>query len=185
MSSTNACGSSKRVPGSRPATRRNSLSPWTRPSIHRAQTSWPPRLPPISTLATPVLFRLRRGYWHALRSHVPLRLRVEERRFYVEGANFRPKEREPRAAVSPRRAAGRHADDACGRVTASLDGGLDWTSALCPQGQSCLIGDWAILELVHGCTGDIHTCPDLPPVGSRRPDRPRSPDASLVGREPR
>lgn len=90
-----------------------------------------------------------------------------------------------RAAVSPRRAAGRHADDACGRVTASLDGGLDWTSALCPQGQSCLIGDWAILELVHGCTGDIHTCPDLPPVGSRRPDRPRSPDASLVGREPR
>ena len=51
-SSTNACGSSKRVPGSRPATRRNSLSPWTRPSIHRAQTSCPPRLPPISTLAT-------------------------------------------------------------------------------------------------------------------------------------
>jgi hypothetical protein len=36
MSSTNACGSSKRVPGSRPATLRNSLSPCTRPSIHLA-----------------------------------------------------------------------------------------------------------------------------------------------------
>jgi hypothetical protein len=54
MSSTNACGSSKRVPGSRPAALRNSLSPCTRPSIHLAHTSWPCRLPPISTLATPV-----------------------------------------------------------------------------------------------------------------------------------
>ena|SRR5215217_6984604 len=54
MSSTNACGSSKGVPGSSPAILRNSLSPWTRPSIHLAQTSWPSRLPPISTLATPV-----------------------------------------------------------------------------------------------------------------------------------
>src|SRR5829696_3764859 len=54
MSSTNACGSSKRVPGSSPAILRNSRSPWTRPPIHLAQTSWPSRLPPISTLATPV-----------------------------------------------------------------------------------------------------------------------------------
>ena len=53
-SSTNACGSSKRVPGSRPATLRNSRSPCTSPSIHLAHTSWPCRLPPISTLATPI-----------------------------------------------------------------------------------------------------------------------------------
>jgi hypothetical protein len=39
MSSTNACGSSKRVPGSRPATLRTSRSPCTRPSIHLAHTS--------------------------------------------------------------------------------------------------------------------------------------------------
>jgi hypothetical protein len=52
MSSTNACGSSKRVSGSRPATLRNSLSPCTAPSIHLAHTSRPARLPPISTLAT-------------------------------------------------------------------------------------------------------------------------------------
>ena len=45
----------KRVPGSSPAILRNSLSPWTRPSIHLAHTSWPSRPPPISTLATPGL----------------------------------------------------------------------------------------------------------------------------------
>jgi hypothetical protein len=45
MSSANARASSKRVPGSRPATLRNSLSPCTRPSIHLAHTSWPSRLP--------------------------------------------------------------------------------------------------------------------------------------------
>ena len=50
MSSTNACGSSKRVPGSSPAILRNSLSPWTRPSIH------PPKPPGL-------LARLRFPLW--------------------------------------------------------------------------------------------------------------------------
>jgi hypothetical protein len=54
MSSANACGSSKRVPGSRPATLRNSLSPWTRPLSTLPKLPGPLALPPISTLAAPV-----------------------------------------------------------------------------------------------------------------------------------
>jgi hypothetical protein len=73
MSSTNACGSSKRVPGSRPAALRNSLSPCTRPSIHLAHTSWPCRLPPISTLATPVpSLRSSARYWHVFGSCIAI-----------------------------------------------------------------------------------------------------------------
>lgn len=49
----------------------DSLSPWTRRSIHLAHTSWPSRLPPISTLARP-------GLSFTLAGSLPTRRRIAE-----------------------------------------------------------------------------------------------------------